>query len=76
VVSGDVGIHKPDPHIFELCLSKMRLDPTQAVYVGDHYENDVRGAQAVGLSAIWYAGAVRKADVPVAARLRDILKYI
>ena len=76
VVSGDVGIHKPDPRIFELCLSKMRLDPTQAVYVGDHYENDVRGAQAVGLSAIWYAGAAQKADVPVAAWLRDILKFI
>lgn len=76
VVSGDLGIHKPDPRIFRLCLEALGVAPGRAVFVGDNYENDVLGAQGAGLRAIWYPAAPQKADVPVVARLRDILNYI
>ena len=76
VVSGDLGIHKPDPRIFHLCLERLGVAPDRAVYVGDHEGNDVRGAQDAGLRAIWYPNEPKKADVPVVSRLRDILNYL
>ncbi len=76
VVSGDIGIHKPDPRIFELCLSALGVAPDRAVYVGDHYENDVLGAQRAGLRAVWYPNGPQNANVPAVARLRDVLEFL
>ncbi|PYM17113.1 MAG: hypothetical protein DMD81_10445 [Candidatus Rokuibacteriota bacterium] len=50
--SFEVGVEKPDPRIFRLGLDRMQLGPAQAVYVGDMYSIDVRGARAVGIDAI------------------------
>jgi putative hydrolase of the HAD superfamily len=51
VVSGDVGVEKPDPRIFELALRQVGLEPREAVYVGDTAE-DVQGALAAGMCPI------------------------
>lgn len=76
VVSGDIGIHKPDPRIFEMCLSALGVAPGRAVYVGDHYENDVLGARGAGMRAVWYPNEPQKTDVPAVARLRDVLELL
>jgi putative hydrolase of the HAD superfamily len=52
VISEKVGMRKPDPAIFMLCLSAMRVSPRQAVYVGDVPEFDVAGAKAAGMYSI------------------------
>jgi HAD superfamily hydrolase (TIGR01549 family) len=44
---------KPHRRIFELALSNWYFLPTEAVMVGDNLDADVRGAQSVGLYAIW-----------------------
>ena len=36
VISGEVGLRKPDPAIFELTLEKLGIDPGRAVFVDDH----------------------------------------
>jgi HAD superfamily hydrolase (TIGR01509 family) len=51
VVSGEVGVKKPDPRIFSPALSQTGLRPDQAIYVGDSPE-DVAGALAAGLHPI------------------------
>jgi putative hydrolase of the HAD superfamily len=51
VVSGDVGVEKPDPRIFAPALTKTQLQPDNALYVGDTLD-DVRGARAAGLTPI------------------------
>lgn len=51
VVSGDVGVEKPDPRIFELALRQVGLEPRETVYVGDTAE-DVQGALAAGMCPI------------------------
>lgn len=50
--SAEVGVEKPDPRIFELALAEAALTPAEAVYVGDLYSIDVRGARAAGMRAI------------------------
>jgi len=51
VVSGDVGIKKPDPRIFHLALQITGLQPEEVVHVGDA-EQDVLGARAAGILPI------------------------
>lgn len=53
VISEEVGLSKPDPRIFALALSLAGVPPEEALYVGDHPENDVRGAQGAGLLSVW-----------------------
>jgi putative hydrolase of the HAD superfamily len=50
--SAALGIAKPDPRIFEKVLRKLTLQPADALYIGDIYEVDVRGANAAGIGAI------------------------
>ena len=50
--SGEVGVEKPDPRIFELALSQGGIAPAEAAYVGDFYTIDIRGARAAGLRAV------------------------
>jgi len=51
VISGDVGVKKPDPGIFSLPLQRLGLAPEHVAYVGDAPE-DVQGAAAAGLVPI------------------------
>lgn len=49
VSSADVGLHKPDPRIFELACERLSVAPGEAAHVGDHHYADVLGATAVGM---------------------------
>ena len=50
--SFEVGAEKPDPRIFMLAIERAGVAPREAVYVGDLYTVDVRGARATGMDAI------------------------
>ncbi|MPY68100.1 HAD family hydrolase [Deinococcus sp. SDU3-2] len=52
VVSGEVGVFKPDPRIFQHTLELLGVTPKQALYVGDSPTHDVRGAALAGLRAV------------------------
>jgi len=49
VSSAEVGLHKPDPRIFELALARVGVAANEAVHVGDHLYADILGAEAVGM---------------------------
>ena len=52
VVSGDVGVKKPDPRIFAFALKQLGLPASEVVHVGDAPE-DVEGALAAQLTPVW-----------------------
>jgi len=52
ISSADVGLHKPDPRIFELACERLGVAPADAAHVGDHMYADVIGAQAVGMTPV------------------------
>lgn len=56
VVSGRVGLAKPDPRIFQLVLDRYRLDPADTVFTDDAPRN-VEGAAAVGMDAVLFTDA-------------------
>lgn len=49
VVSGDVGIEKPDQRIFQIALNKLNVLPQETLYVGDWIETDILPAIEVGM---------------------------
>jgi len=51
--SENVGVAKPDPAMFEAALSHYNLTGDQVVHVGDHPEQDIVAAKAVGMKTIW-----------------------
>ncbi len=53
LTSAACSYRKPHPRIFEIALSNWYFLPSEAVMVGDNLDADVRGAQNVGLYAIW-----------------------
>lgn len=52
VCSAVVGLHKPDPRIFELACARLDVRPEACAHVGDHYYSDVVGARAVGMKPV------------------------
>ena len=56
VISGDVGLHKPQPEIFRLGCERIGLAPEECVFVDDLREN-CEGAEAVGMTAVLHRGA-------------------
>jgi putative hydrolase of the HAD superfamily len=55
VISGDVGMHKPQPEIFLLGAERAGVAPEQCVFVDDLREN-CEGAEAVGMTAVLHRG--------------------
>ena len=53
LISGEVGIGKPDCRIFELALEALGALPSETVMVGDSLTRDILGAQRAGLKGIW-----------------------
>ena len=58
VISGDEGMHKPEPAIYELGAERVGLSPADCVFVDDLREN-CEGAEAVGMTAVLHRGAER-----------------
>ncbi|MBK1790909.1 HAD family hydrolase [Persicirhabdus sediminis] len=55
IISQEVGMKKPDPRIFQLCLRQLEAQPHQCLYLGDHPVNDVETAKSCGLLGVWRA---------------------
>jgi 2-haloacid dehalogenase len=53
LVSGEVGVIKPDPRIFELLIARFGIDPAAAVYIDDVAAN-VAAARPFGIHAIHF----------------------
>lgn len=51
VISGEVGLRKPDPEIYELTAQRLGVTPAECVMVDDLVPN-VRGAVAVGMVGV------------------------
>ncbi|MWV10595.1 HAD-IA family hydrolase [Pseudomonas sp. R-28-1W-6] len=50
----ELGIGKPDPLPFHTALQRAGVAASQAVHIGDHPGDDIAGARAAGMQAIWF----------------------
>ena len=61
VISGEVGLRKPDPAIYRLAAERLRLSPAEVVFVDDLAPN-VRAAAAVGMVGVHHTAVETTAD--------------
>jgi len=66
LISGDVGVTKPDPRIFDELCDRFGLAPARTVFVDDRVAN-VEGARRYGLVAVQFTSGVT-----LRAALRDL----
>jgi putative hydrolase of the HAD superfamily len=73
-----VGVTKPDPAIFGFALDVLGLAAHRVAYVGDSVRNDVRGAQAAGLTALHLDPYDDHPDAEHerVGRLSDLLEFV
>ena len=53
ISSAQVGASKPDPRMFQAALDQAGVQAHQCVHIGDHLDDDIKGANAVGMHSIW-----------------------
>jgi putative hydrolase of the HAD superfamily len=51
VFSCSVGLRKPDPAIYRLALGELGVEPGEALFVGDGANDELAGAERVGMRA-------------------------
>jgi putative hydrolase of the HAD superfamily len=52
VFSCSVGMRKPDPRIYRLACDELGVEPDEAIFVGDGANDELAGAQRVGMDAV------------------------
>ena len=78
-ISTEVGAAKPEAAIFAAALQANHLTAPQALHIGDSFREDVQGAQAAGLRAIWLQrepDASTTSDVMPVCSLLEILALL
>jgi 2-haloacid dehalogenase len=84
VVSGELGVAKPDPRIFAPALAAVGASASEVLYVGDGVESDMAAAARAGMDFCWVNATGKPVPAPhapclvvrsaaeLAARLLDV----
>jgi len=82
VYTSDLGRSKPHPLVFHEIASRLGVEPNVCVMIGDRQIDDVSGARAVGMRAIWrrnesgfpMSDVAPDATIDALAELPDLLR--
>lgn len=78
VLSGEVGVHKPDRRVFDLATQRLGVANEACVFVGDNADADIIGAINAGMEAVWidvWGDGDRFAGNPKVHRVKSVLEY-
>ena len=53
IISGEVGVAKPDVAIFQAAKKTLGMDAGNIWHVGDNLSTDIAGARAAGVISVW-----------------------
>ena len=80
VFSAAVGLRKPDPRIYWIALEKLGVEPKDAMFVGDGANDELGGAERVGMTAVGVESPTGELpddwDGPRIRELPDLLKLV
>lgn len=73
-----VGAAKPDPRMFLAAIKTAGVEPGDAIHIGDHPEQDIAAAAAVGMKTIWvnFAGQEWPDLLPADGEIRDFAELL
>lgn len=78
VLSGEVGVHKPDRRVFDHATQLLDVPNEACVFVGDNPDADIVGALNAGMEAVWidvWGDGDRFAGNPKVHRVKSVLEY-
>ncbi|WP_019670899.1 HAD family hydrolase [Eudoraea adriatica] len=73
VTSEEVGVEKPHPYIFTRALQKLNCTASEALMIGDSWQKDIVGANAMGIQSIWINH--KKEERTVTENIREISRF-
>jgi HAD superfamily hydrolase (TIGR01549 family) len=77
VASAEVGAAKPDARIYSEACRQLTLAPDRVLHVGDSHAEDVLGARAAGLQALWLSRArIAPSDPDTVHSLNQVLERL
>ncbi len=56
IISGEVGMVKPDPRIYQIALNELDIEAHEAVFIDD-FAHNIEGAHGVGMNGIHFQSA-------------------
>ncbi len=78
VLSGEIGVHKPDLRVFDYATRQLGIANEDCVFVGDNPDGDITGAINAGMEAVWidvWGDGDRFAGNPRVHRVKSVLEY-
>ncbi|HVP39585.1 MAG TPA: HAD-IA family hydrolase [Candidatus Saccharimonadales bacterium] len=76
IISSEVGWEKPHARIYGAALEALGAAPAEALMVGDDWQHDVEGPQAVGMRALWLRRSGAPDPRPSVASLDDVIGHL
>lgn len=79
LISEGFGKAKPDVSIFKESLRQLDVLPSEAVFVGDSYSNDILGAYNSGITPIWIwsnDGRYNQDGIKRIYQIEDLIKIL
>ena len=76
ITSADVGASKPHPPIFQEALRRARVEPQEAMHVGDQYDTDVKGALGMGIRPVLLDRDRLSDDTPECPRIESLPEVV
>ncbi len=64
LLPAELGFYKPDPRFFVAILDTLKLEPDEAVMVGDRLDNDIWPAKMTGISTVRILVGPHRAQEP------------
>jgi HAD superfamily hydrolase (TIGR01549 family) len=75
-ISGELGIGKPNPGIFELIASELNVPLESCVMVGDNSDRDVQGGINAGLKTVWVDRGFKPRTASATLEVKALLEIL
>lgn len=80
-ISETIGCEKPSPEIYRRPLDYFQVEPSEVLFVGDSWKNDVVGPMSLGMNAIWFnkkGRAQPESPVPMATikHMAELIEWL
>lgn len=72
IISGEVGLAKPDPEIFILMSKKLCADTAECLFIGDSMQYDISGAKIAGMKTALFGNNNSLTDYEPDYRVSDV----
>lgn len=71
-ISDELGIHKPNPAIFEHAMTEVGAIAADCLMVGDNLVADIGGARKVGIDQVWFNPKLLNSNDPMTYQIHQL----